>query len=151
MTTDEQTTTQPDADAYRIEHDTMGEVRVPRDALYQAQTQRAIENFPISGTPIEPAVVRALGRIKGAAARANDQLGVVPSELADKIPFYRLRHLVRPGLSGWAQVKYSYAGSEAETLEKLQYEFYYLRHQSLSLDLRIVGRTFRSVAMGEGR
>jgi len=43
MTTDEQTTTQPDADAYRIEHDTMGEVRVPRDALYQAQTQRAIE------------------------------------------------------------------------------------------------------------
>ena len=85
MTTDEQTTTQPDADAYRIEHDTMGEVRVPRDALYQAQTQRAIENFPISGTPIEPAVVRALGRIKGAAARANDQLGVVPSEIADKI------------------------------------------------------------------
>jgi lipopolysaccharide/colanic/teichoic acid biosynthesis glycosyltransferase len=75
----------------------------------------------------------------------------IVSELADKIPFYRLRHLVRPGLSGWAQVKYSYAGSEAETLEKLQYEFYYLRHQSLSLDLRIVGRTFRSVAMGEGR
>jgi hypothetical protein len=68
-----------DADAYRIEHDTMGEVRVPRDALYQAQTQRAVENFPISGTPIEPAVLRALGRIKGAAARVNDQLGVVPS------------------------------------------------------------------------
>ena len=85
MSTDELTTTQPDADAYRVEHDTMGEVRVPRDALYQAQTQRAIENFPISGTPIEPAVVRALGRIKGAAARANDQLGVVPSEIADKI------------------------------------------------------------------
>ena len=85
MTTDELTTTQPDADAYRIEHDTMGEVRVPRDALYQAQTQRAIENFPISGTPIEPAVVRALGRIKGAAARVNTQLGVVPSEIADKI------------------------------------------------------------------
>jgi hypothetical protein len=62
MSTDELTTTQPDADAYRIEHDTMGEVRVPRDALYQAQTQRAIENFPISGTPIEPAVVHALGR-----------------------------------------------------------------------------------------
>ena len=77
MSTDELTTTQPDADAYRIEHDTMGEVRVPRDALYQAQTQRAIENFPISGTPIEPAVVHALGRIKGAAARVNSQLGVV--------------------------------------------------------------------------
>jgi fumarate hydratase class II len=85
MTTDELTTTQPDADAYRIEHDTMGEVRVPRDALYQAQTQRAIENFPISGTPIEPAVLHALGRIKGAAALANSQLGVVEPEIAERI------------------------------------------------------------------
>ena len=84
-TTDQLTTTQPGTDAYRIEHDTMGEVRVPRDALYQAQTQRAIENFPISGTPIEPAVVHALGRIKGAAARVNSQLGVLPDEIADKI------------------------------------------------------------------
>jgi lipopolysaccharide/colanic/teichoic acid biosynthesis glycosyltransferase len=73
------------------------------------------------------------------------------SELVDKLPFYRLRHLVRPGLTGWAQVKYRYAGSEEETLEKLQYEFYYLRRQSLSLDLRIVGRTLRSVIGREGR
>ena len=64
---------------------------------------------------------------------------------SDKIPFYGLRHLVRPGLTGWAQVKYQYAGNEAETLEKLQYEFFYLRRQSLGLDLRIVGRTARSV------
>ena len=75
----------------------------------------------------------------------------VVEELVDKIPFYRLRHLVRPGLTGWAQVKYQYAGTDAETLEKLQYEFFYLRRQSLGLDLRIVGRTLRSVAMGEGR
>ena len=54
------------------------------------------------------------------------------AELVGKIPYYRLRHLVRPGLTGWAQVKYQYAGSEAETLEKLQYEFFYLRHQSLA-------------------
>jgi fumarate hydratase class II len=84
-TTDQVTPTQPDADAYRIEHDTMGEVRVPRNALYQAQTQRAIENFPISGTPIEPAVVHALGQIKGAAARVNDQLGVLSPEIAERI------------------------------------------------------------------
>ncbi|HEU4998932.1 MAG TPA: lyase family protein, partial [Lapillicoccus sp.] len=63
----------------------MGEVRVPRDALYQAQTQRAIENFPISGTAIEPAVVHALGRIKGAAALVNNQLGVLPEDIADRI------------------------------------------------------------------
>jgi lipopolysaccharide/colanic/teichoic acid biosynthesis glycosyltransferase len=72
-------------------------------------------------------------------------------ELADKIPFYRLRHLVRPGLTGWAQVKYQYAGTDAETLEKLQYEFFYLRRQSLALDLRIIGRTLRSVMGREGR
>ena len=71
------------------------------------------------------------------------------TELTEKIPFYRLRHLVRPGLTGWAQVKYPYGANELDAVEKLQYEFYYLRHQSLSLDLRIVGRTIRSV-IGRG-
>lgn len=75
----------------------------------------------------------------------------VVAELEGKIPFYGVRHLVRPGLTGWAQVKYQYAGTEAETLEKLQYEFFYLRRQSLGLDLRIVGRTARSVVGREGR
>jgi lipopolysaccharide/colanic/teichoic acid biosynthesis glycosyltransferase len=75
----------------------------------------------------------------------------VVADLADKLPFYRLRHLVRPGLTGWAQVKYQYAATEAETLEKLQYEFFYLRRQSLGLDLRIVGRTARTVVGREGR
>lgn len=72
----------------------------------------------------------------------------VPGE---KLPFYAMRHLVRPGLTGWAQVKYGYAGDQRDALEKLQYEFYYLRRQSLSLDLRIVVRTVRSVLGGEGR
>jgi lipopolysaccharide/colanic/teichoic acid biosynthesis glycosyltransferase len=75
----------------------------------------------------------------------------VVAELVGKIPYYELRHMVRPGLTGWAQVKYQYAGTESETLEKLQYEFFYLRHQSLGLDLRIVGRTARSVVGREGR
>jgi lipopolysaccharide/colanic/teichoic acid biosynthesis glycosyltransferase len=72
-------------------------------------------------------------------------------ELRDKLPFYDLRHLVRPGLTGWAQVKYGYAGDESDAMEKLQYEFYYLRHQSLGLDTRIVGRTIRSVLGRAGR
>lgn len=72
-------------------------------------------------------------------------------ELTEKLPFYRLRHLVRPGLTGWAQVKYGYASNESDALEKLQYEFYYLRHQRLSLDLRIVVRTVRAVVRGGGR
>jgi lipopolysaccharide/colanic/teichoic acid biosynthesis glycosyltransferase len=72
-------------------------------------------------------------------------------ELSAKIPFYDLRHLVRPGLTGWAQVKYGYAGDEKDALEKLQYEFFYLRHQSLTFDLRIMGRTIRSVVGLAGR
>ena len=71
-------------------------------------------------------------------------------ELRAKLPFYDLRHLVRPGLTGWAQVKHGYAGDEHDALEKLQYEFWYLRHQSLALDLRIIGRTVRSVSGGVG-
>jgi len=73
------------------------------------------------------------------------------AELAEKIPFYDLRHLVRPGLTGWAQVKYRYGSSEADALEKLQYEFYYLRHQGLALDMRILGRTLRAVIGRNGR
>src|SRR5579864_2832161 len=73
------------------------------------------------------------------------------AELREKMPFYDLRHLVRPGLTGWAQVKYPYGASELDALEKLQYEFYYLRHQGLLLDARILGRTLRSVIGLHGR
>jgi fumarate hydratase class II len=70
---------------YRIEHDTMGEVRVPKNALYAAQTQRAVENFPISGDRLEPAQVVALARIKKAAALANKELGTLDGAIADAI------------------------------------------------------------------
>ena len=72
------------------------------------------------------------------------------TELSAKLPFYGMRHLVRPGLTGWAQVKYGYAGDETDALQKLQYEFFYLRHQSLRFDLRIMGRTVRSIMGSEG-
>ncbi|MDQ1532366.1 MAG: hypothetical protein QOF28_127 [Actinomycetota bacterium] len=72
-------------------------------------------------------------------------------ELSQKLPYYGLRHLVRPGLTGWAQVKYGYAGSARDALEKLQYEFFYLGHQSIWFDARIVGRTVRSVIGTQGR
>ena len=70
---------------YRIEHDTMGNVRVPKNALYGAQTQRAVENFPISGTTLERAHIAALARIKKAAALANASLGVLAQDIADAI------------------------------------------------------------------
>lgn len=72
-------------DGFRVEHDTMGDVLVPADALYRAQTQRAVENFPISGTPLERSHIEALARVKKAAARANAELGVLPQDLADAI------------------------------------------------------------------
>jgi fumarate hydratase class II len=72
-------------DEFRIEHDTMGEVRVPRDALWRAQTQRAVENFPISGRPLDPALIHALAAIKASAAVVNADLGVVDKERADAI------------------------------------------------------------------
>ena len=58
---------------------------------------------------------------------------------------------MRPGITGWAQVKYHYGTGEEDAREKLQYEFWYLRHQGLALDLRIIGRTVRSVIGGGGR
>ncbi len=70
---------------YRIERDTMGEVKVPKHALYRAQTQRAVENFPISGTPLEQEHLIALARIKKAAAQANAKLGILSNEIADAI------------------------------------------------------------------
>ncbi|NDD25352.1 MAG: class II fumarate hydratase [Actinobacteria bacterium] len=70
---------------YRIEHDTMGEVKVPADALYAAQTARAVENFPISGTTLERAQIAALAQIKKAAALANAKLSVIDSAIADAI------------------------------------------------------------------
>ena len=72
----------PMSDDFRIEHDTMGEVRVPAQALWKAQTQRAVENFPISGLPIDPALISALGQIKGAAAQTNAKLGVLDGNIA---------------------------------------------------------------------
>jgi fumarate hydratase class II len=70
---------------FRIERDTMGEVRVPVDALWRAQTQRAVENFPVSGRGLEPAHIKALAVIKGAAAQVNATLGVLPAEVASAI------------------------------------------------------------------
>lgn len=67
---------------HRTEHDSLGPVEVPAGALWRAQTQRAVDNFPVSGLAVEPAVIRALAALKGAAARANATLGVLDAERA---------------------------------------------------------------------
>src|SRR5437773_1737217 len=70
---------------YRVEKDSMGEVKVPARAYYGAQTQRAVENFPISGQPLPTRLIRALGLVKIAAASANRDLGKLKSEIAEPI------------------------------------------------------------------
>ena len=70
---------------FRIETDTMGEVKVPKDALWRAQTQRAVENFPISGRPLEAAQIRAMGLLKAACAQVNKDSGALDAEKADAI------------------------------------------------------------------
>lgn len=72
-------------------------------------------------------------------------------QLNEQIPFYRMRHIVRPGLTGWAQVNYPYGSNATDAYEKLQYEFWYLRHQGLGLDMKILARTLRHVIGFRGR
>jgi fumarate hydratase class II len=78
-------TEESNAPGFRVERDTMGEIQVPADALWRAQTQRAVENFPVSGRGIEPGHVRALAQIKGAAATVNAELGVLDADVAAAI------------------------------------------------------------------
>jgi lipopolysaccharide/colanic/teichoic acid biosynthesis glycosyltransferase len=70
--------------------------------------------------------------------------------LAQTIPFYETRGCVRPGLTGWAQVNYGYGGSELGTRAKLEYDLYYIKHQSLALDLKVILSTVTTIAAGGG-
>ena len=72
------------------------------------------------------------------------------SQLAEELPFYDHRHLVAPGLTGWAQIKYPYGASVEDARQKLEYELYYIKNQSLTLDLMIVFETVKTVLFGKG-
>ena len=71
-------------------------------------------------------------------------------QLTRDIPFYAVRHSVKPGVTGWAQVRYHYAGSLSDTTEKLQYDLYYVKNHSLFLDLLIILETVQVVLLGKG-
>jgi lipopolysaccharide/colanic/teichoic acid biosynthesis glycosyltransferase len=73
------------------------------------------------------------------------------ARLQEKIPFYRTRHVVRPGLTGWAQVRYHYGANDYDAMVKLQYDLYYIRHQSILLDMDILIRTVGKVLRMAGR
>ena len=71
-------------------------------------------------------------------------------ELTRRIPFYGQRHIVRPGLSGWAQVRYTYGASEEDALQKLQYDLFYIKHMSIGLDLFVIFDTIKTVILRKG-
>ena len=71
-------------------------------------------------------------------------------QLAQEIPFYEHRHLVAPGLTGWAQIKYPYGASVSDAIQKLQYDLYYIKNQSLALDILIVVDTLKTVLFSKG-
>lgn len=70
--------------------------------------------------------------------------------LAEQLPYYNLRHLIRPGLTGWAQVRYGYGATLEESREKLQYDLYYVKHSSLGLDLLIMFETIKIILRRRG-
>jgi len=70
--------------------------------------------------------------------------------LSENLPFYYLRHLIRPGLTGWAQIRYGYGATLAETKEKLEYDLYYLKHMSLGLDLFVMFETIKTIIRRRG-
>ena len=76
---------------------------------------------------------------------------VFNATLEQEIPLYDLRHLVRPGITGWAQVMYPYGASVEDAREKLQYDLYYIKNYSVLLDIGIVFKTLRIVLLGQGR
>jgi lipopolysaccharide/colanic/teichoic acid biosynthesis glycosyltransferase len=72
------------------------------------------------------------------------------AHLKQSIPYYNLRHAVKPGITGWAQVRYQYGASVQETFEKLQYDFFYIKNMSVVLDLTILVETVKTVMAGRG-
>jgi len=70
--------------------------------------------------------------------------------LSSEIPFYELRHMIRPGITGWAQVRYKYGASLEETKHKLEYDLYYVKHLSLGLDLLIMFETIKTIILRRG-
>ena len=96
---------------------------------------------------------QSLNMLNGTLSLVGPRPEQVPyvTELSTKESMYNVRHMVKPGLTGWAQVKFRYAASESDAFEKLQYDLYYVRHQSAAVDTRIVSRTLRRLLFARGR
>jgi lipopolysaccharide/colanic/teichoic acid biosynthesis glycosyltransferase len=71
-------------------------------------------------------------------------------DLEKEVPYYSERHVIKPGITGWAQISYRYGASKEDALEKLKYDLYYIKHMSIVLDLAIIFETAKIVLLGRG-
>ena len=83
--------------------------------------------------------------------RMNLTRGIQLKKIAEVMPFYETRHVIKPGLTGWAQVNYPYGATLEDGVVKLQYDLYYIKHRSLFLDLNILVKTFSTVLFYRGQ
>jgi sugar transferase (PEP-CTERM system associated) len=134
---------------------------------FRSMTQDAETNGPVWAVPDDPRITKVGAFIRKARIDELPQLinvlrgemsfvGPRPErpefveQLAKCVPYYRSRHAVKPGITGWAQLCYSYGASDEDALEKLQYDLFYVKHRSLIFDLAIVVQTVEVVLWGKG-
>jgi exopolysaccharide biosynthesis polyprenyl glycosylphosphotransferase len=134
---------------------------------FRSMVQHAETNGPVWATTNDPRITRVGALIRKARIDELPQLinvlrgdmsfvGPRPErpefveQLAKCVPYYRSRHAVKPGITGWAQLCYSYGSSDEDALEKLQYDLFYVKHRSLIFDLAIVVQTVEVVLWGKG-
>lgn len=75
---------------------------------------------------------------------------VFVNQLNERLPFYNVRHLIKPGITGWAQVKYKYGENLKDSVRKLEYDLYYIKNKSITLDMRIIFKTITTVLFSRG-
>ena len=134
---------------------------------FRSMTENAETNGPVWAVPDDPRITKVGAFIRKVRIDELPQLinvlrgemslvGPRPErpefveQLAKCVPYYRSRHAVKPGITGWAQLCYSYGASDGDALEKLQYDLYYVKHRSLIFDLAIVVQTVEVVLWGKG-
>ena len=121
----------------------------PSSTLAQKQKQESAQPKSQAGERLEPDDRREVRQDVSESVLANRRERVGEQE-AEEIPYYEQRHLIPPGLTGWAQIKYPYGASVEDARQKLQYDLFYIKNQSLVLDAVILFETVKTILFGRG-
>lgn len=107
---------------------------------------RIMRTFRIDELPQIISVIRGDMEFIG----PRPERGFFVDKLKDRLPFYNVRHLIKPGITGWAQVKYKYGENLEDSMRKLEYDLYYIKNRSITLDMRIILKTVTTVLFSRG-